>query len=192
MEKIRIKCPICGAILEVVDNPANYEKNVVCPNCKSKNKWKEFKRVVYKPAAPTPEEDSTHIELKTKDAIGYLLELSSSRQYSLKEGKNLIGRRTYKSQSPADIPIETTDMGMSRRHMYIDVMRGRDGYYHAYAYNANNQNDTLINGVRLEDDDKIGLKHGDIITLCETRIKYVRNTVSENSERTPFDDETQL
>lgn len=191
METIRIKCPFCGAILETADNPANYEKNIVCPNCKTKNKFKDFKRIAIK-KAPSPEDDVTQIEHKTKDAIGYLLDVNSSRRYLLKEGRNLIGRRTYKTPSPADIPVETADMGMSRRHMYIDVMKGRDGYYHAYACNAANKNETYINDKRLEDDDKIGLKHGDIITLCETRIQYVNTMVNGATQINSSDDETEL
>ena len=191
MDKIRIKCPFCGAILETLDNPANYEKNIVCPNCKTKNKFKDFKRIVPKPL-PSPEDDVTQFSTHIKGFVGYLVDVKTKREYHLKEGKNLIGRLTIKTPPLADIPIETQDMGMSRRHLYIDIMKGRDGQYHAYAYNANNKNATLINGCILEEDEKIGLKNDDIITLCETKLKYVGSIIDDKTELSISDDETQL
>lgn len=191
MDKIRIKCPFCGAILETLDNPANYEKNIVCPNCKTKNKFKDFKRIISKPIS-SPEDDVTQFDTKTQDKVGYLLDVKTHRQYYLKEGKNLIGRLTMKTPPLADIPIETLDMGMSRKHLYIDVMKGRDGRFHAYAYNASNKNATLINGVILEDDDKIGIQNDDIITLCETKLRYVSSKVDDKTELVISNDATEL
>ena len=191
MDRIRIKCPFCGAILETLDNPANYEKNIVCPNCKTKNKFKDFKRVITRPVS-SQEDDTTHFETKTKDTVGCLVDLLTQRKYLLKEGKNLIGRLTVKTPPLADIPIATQDMGMSRKHLFIDVIKGRDGRFHAYAYNASNKNATLINGVVLEDDDKIGLKHDDILTLCETKIRYVGGSIDDETDLTVPDDETEI
>ena len=168
MEKIRIKCPFCGAVLETLDNPANYEKTIKCPNCQTKNVFKDFKRVI-----PKKQSDETRINLPREETIGYLLDLQTHLQYPLKEGRNLIGRKTVKTPPKADIPIETTDAGMSREHLFIDVMRGRDGHIHVYASNAKNQNPTLVNGVELEDGDKLGLKHGDILRLCDTELRYM-------------------
>ena len=34
MNTIRIKCPVCGAILNAKDDPSNVKKSVTCPNCK--------------------------------------------------------------------------------------------------------------------------------------------------------------
>lgn len=191
MEKIRIKCPFCGALLETLDNPANFEKSIVCPNCKTKNKFKDFKRITPKPIV-SPEEDVTQFNGRAKDKIGCLVDIKTQRKYTLQEGNNLIGRRTIKTPSIADIPIETQDMGMSRKHLYIDVMMGRDGFFHAYAYNASNKNETLINGVLLEDDDKIGLKYGDVITLCETNLRYVGGAVEDKTEIMTSEDSTEL
>ena len=191
MDKIRIKCPFCGAILETLDNPANYAKSIVCPNCKTKNKFKDFKKIMPK-AVTAPEDDVTQVNSVSRDNIGCLVEIKTQRRYSLHEGKNLIGRLTTKTPPLADIPIETRDMGISRKHLYIDVMKGRDGLFHAYVYNANNKNATLINGVVLEDDDKIGLKNNDVITLCETKLRYVGSTVDDKTEIYIPEDSTEL
>ena len=178
MEKIRIKCPFCGAVLEAPDNPANYEKTVVCPNCKTKNKFKDFKRIN---GTLSGEDDVTEINRTTRDTVGSLMELKTSRCYPLKEGINLIGRMTVKTPSVADIPIETQDMGMSRAHLYMEVVKGRDGFYHTYVYNAKNKNTTLINGVVLEDGDKIGLKHNDVITLNETKLRFLGTRIDDGT-----------
>lgn len=180
MEKIRIKCPNCGAILEVVDNPANAGKNVTCPNCKVRNKYEAFKRVIIR--GPV-EDDSTQIGARKNEGIGYLMEELSRAQYPLKEGRNLVGRLTHKSLPKADVAIDTNDLGISRAHLYLDVVQGVDGHYHIYASNAKNKNETTINGVKLENGDKVGLKHGDVLKLCDTTLIYVG---------TPINDETEL
>ena len=180
MDTIRIKCPNCGAILEVVDNPANAGKNVTCPNCKVRNKYSAFKRVILRRPV---EDDTTQICVRKEDNIGYLIEELSRVQYPLKEGRNLVGRLTKKSPTKADVAIETNDLGMSRAHLYLDVVQGVDGHYHVYASNAKNKNETTINGAKLENGDKIGLKHGDVLKLCDTTLIYVG---------TPINDETEL
>ena len=43
MNTIRIKCPVCGAILNAKDDPSNVKKSVTCPNCKERRKFTEFK-----------------------------------------------------------------------------------------------------------------------------------------------------
>lgn len=62
MDKIRIKCPNCGAVLEAVDNPANFDKFVTCPNCKVRNKFQDFVKI----------NDDTVIAVHKKGTIGYL------------------------------------------------------------------------------------------------------------------------
>lgn len=165
-EKIKIKCPNCGAILEAIDDPANDKKSVLCPNCRVRNRFSDFKRLV-----PKVIEDETQIGLLLKEAIGHLVDGRTNLRYPLKEGRNLIGRRPQKGETKASIPIDTGDRGFSRAHLYIDVIKGRDGRYHYYASNAENKNSTTINGNLLQDGDKIGLKQGDQITSSETSLR---------------------
>lgn len=107
----------------------------------------------------------------------------TGRKYPLSEGRNLIGRMTHKTPSKASVPIPTDNRSMSRSHLFIDVIKGADGHYHAYASNASNQNETRINGVLLEDDDRLSLKHQDVLSLSGTELIYIGN---------PVDDETVL
>lgn len=179
MEKVQIKCPVCGVILEADDNPANYEKNVTCPNCKTRNKFSLFKRVS---PVPSPAEDcSTEIRTVSKDTLGALFDPSACRNYPLKEGRNLIGRMTHNTPSKASVAIATDNRRMSRSHLFIDVIKGADGRYHAYASNASNQNETLINGVVLAGEDKISLKHQDKLSLSGTELIYLGSRVNDET-----------
>lgn len=176
METIRIKCPNCGAVLGAVDHPANAQKMVVCPNCKVRNRFVDFKRVT-----PSKVDDETRMDMFVEGPIGSLVDEKTHKEYPLKEGRNLVGRKPVRDVPKADIPIETDDKGLSRAHLYIDVIKGRDGRWHYYASNASNKNETRINGVKLEDDDRIGITHDDRITSSETTLRF---------EGTIIDDET--
>jgi hypothetical protein len=180
MEKIRIKCPVCGILLEADDNPANYEKHVLCPNCKTRNKFSAFKRVV--PVAPEEEDCTTVIREIADDAVGALVDVATGRSYPLREGRNLVGRMTYNSPPAATVPIVTENRKMSRSHLYIHVMRGADGRYHAYASNASNRNATTINGTVLEDGDMISLRYQDVLSLADTRLVYTGGKVNDETE----------
>jgi hypothetical protein len=180
MEKIRIKCPVCGAILEAEDNPANYEKYVRCPNCKARNRFSSFQRIAIQAAQDV--DSATEIRRMTDDTIGFLLDLSTGQKYPLKEGRNLIGRMTYHTPPQASVPIVTENRRMSRSHLNIDVIRGADGRYHAYASNASNQNPTTINGILLEDGDALSLKDQDVLSLSDTKLIYSGSRVNDETE----------
>lgn len=182
MERIRIKCPVCGAILEAEDNPSNYGKSVTCPNCKSRNKFSSFKRL--SSSFGTVAEDCL-TEIKSfphdHDSAGSLMDPETGRLYPLEEGRNLIGRMTLNTPSKASVPISTDNRRMSRAHLYIDVMEGTDGHYHAYASNASNQNETTINGMVLGKEDRIGLKHQDCLSLSGTELIYLGRHVNDET-----------
>jgi len=182
MEKIRIKCPVCGAVLEALDDPANERKSVKCPNCQQRNKFVDFKRVVPISAPVPSESDDTQIGIMRNDSVGYLMDRMTYRRYPLREGRQIVGRKPHRSTPKADIPIETTDQGMSREHLCIEVMAGRDGHYHVYASNAKNHNPTIINGVKLGEGDKVGLRHGDVIKLSDTQLVFVGTPVNDETE----------
>ena len=169
MDKIKIKCPSCGALLLTLDNPANKEKIVTCPNCKTKNKFKDFvKEVPLKTYV-----DDTELHPKIDDFPGRFVDKKTGISYYLSEGQLVVGRKPVKSAPKADIPILTDDMGMSRLHLKVKVILARDGHYRVYVSNAQNLNPTYINGELLKEDNVIGLKHGDIIKLSETELVYL-------------------
>lgn len=180
MVRVRIKCPVCGVILEAEDNPTNYGKYVTCPNCKTRNKFSAFKSVL--PVSSQPCVDSeTEIRAITDDTVGVLQDPETGRRYLLKEGRNLIGRMTHNAPSQANVPISTDNRHMSRSHLFIDVINGADGRYHAYASNASNRNETRINGILLEKDDKLSLKHQDRLSLAGTELVFLGSRVNDET-----------
>ena len=179
MEKVRIKCPVCGVILEADDNPSNYEKNVTCPNCKTKNKFSSYKRVS---PVSSPAEDSTTVIKRVSDGTtGALMDPLTGKKYPLAEGRNLIGRMTHNSPSKASVPISTDNRRMSRSHLFIDVIKGADGRYHAYASNASNLNETIINGVVLQNEDMLSLKDQDTLSLSGTKLIFLGNRIDDET-----------
>lgn len=185
MNTIRIKCPVCGAILNAKDDPSNIRKSVTCPNCRERRKFTEFK--IINPAAGVAVQetasDDTQVCVRGRESSpGYLLDKTTGKSYPLTPGDHIAGRKTSKSPSRADIAIETTDRGMSRLHMKLLCAIAQDGRYHVSVSNAENKNPTLVNGIPLLDGDVVGIKNGDILTLCETRLEYVCNDVEDRTE----------
>jgi len=181
MAEIRIKCPTCGARLTVIDSPANQGKSVKCPICKEKHPFSSFQVVT---SATIDENDRTQIGVgrNPKDATelpdrvlqkesGYLVD-GNMNEYPLKEGINLIGRRTFNSPSTANVAIETIDRGFSRRHLYVEVSTVHGGNTHYLAYNAENKNPTTINTIPIEQGDKILLHDGDVIKSSKTILVF--------------------
>ena len=200
MGMIKIKCPTCGAILSVADDPSNVRKSVKCPVCEEKHRFTEFKSVQNK----AEESDRTQLGINTKQSdrtelpmqsrpvtLGYLLDETHNRKYTLCAGLNLIGRKTYQTASVATIAIETDDLGFSRQHIYIEAIKGPDGVVRHYAYNANNKNETTINGHPLGAQDKVILHDSDTIRSSSTILVF---KVAELSfpQQSDDSDKTQL
>ena len=197
MNIIRIKCPICGAELDVYDDPANVKKSVKCPNCNVKNPFKDFKRVVHaKEVPPTPpsgnqkpqqepdEAEKTQIKTKKKPNVdpGFFKDEATGMRYDIPDGSSTLGRKTTKTPSKADVPISTSDNYMSRIHMKVQATIGKDGLYHVYVSNADNKNPTFINGKELKGDDVLGLKHGDNLQLGDTVLVYSSSSSDETDK----------
>ncbi|MBQ1648085.1 MAG: FHA domain-containing protein [Bacteroidales bacterium] len=179
MDKIRIKCPVCGVVLEVDDNPAYADKFVVCPNCREKRKFAEFKRYV---PSQAPADDETEADPSAETVPGFLLDRKTGMRYELSDGWHTVGRKPVKTPPKADIAIVTDDMGVSRVHMKVKVALARDGRHHVYVTNAENKNPTYINGEPLKKGDIIGLRNGDIVRLSDTELQYVGTVIDDKTE----------
>ena len=197
---IKIKCPTCGAILSVVDDPSNARKSVKCPVCEEKHRFIEF-RLIQKRVEDSDrtqlgidaiQNDRTQLPSNSQPVtIGYLMDEIHHKKYTLNSGLNLIGRKTYQTTSTATIPIETDDLGFSRKHIYIEAVKGLDGIVRHYAYNAQNKNETTINGHPLGVQDKVILHDSDTIRSSNTILVF---KVSELSlpQQADDSDKTQL
>ena len=178
---LKLKCPSCGAILNVKNASGQEEKVITCPRCKVGNMIKNFTRVTIQKKAQTEEKSEcdqptmlnlNQPESKSKD-VGYgILDVKTGKVYRLKKGKNLVGRKTIGSPSVADVPLETADMGFSRAHLYIEIvsMASNDK---VFLSNARNKNQTFVNSSLVEADDKLVLHHGDMIVSSETTLKFI-------------------
>lgn len=182
MNTIRIKCPVCGAVLVAKDDPNNAGKYVSCPNCHEKRKFMEFKKIPLNSKYQDDETDVTELNSKKDTTPGRLLDRKTGMSYALSEGKHIVGRKPLKSAPKADIPIVTNDLGMSRAHVKLKIALARDGRYHVYVSNAENLNPTYINGELLKEGDEVGIKHGDILKLCETELVFIGSTIEEETE----------
>lgn len=182
METIQIKCPVCGVILSAKDDPKNEGKYVICPNCHEKRKFTEFKIIV-----PNTNEiddstecgnkslpkDETELITPKETFSGHFFDRKTGMDYAISKGISIVGRKSLKGASKADIAIVTTDRGMSRAHMKIKVTLAVDGHYHVYVSNAENVNPTYINDILLTEDDWVGIKHRDVIKLSDTELIYL-------------------
>lgn len=179
---IHVKCPVCGVPLAIKNVSGITKKMVTCPNCKEKRPFSEF-RLLEKESEKTVD-DETRVTFNINSAPGYFLDRDTGMKYELKEGRFTIGRKPANSPPKADIPILTTDMGMSRVHMTVDVAVARDSRYHVYVSNAENKNPSYVNGELLTGDDSVGLNNGDIVKLCKTELEYRGTVVDDRTELT--------
>ena len=180
METMKIKCPNCGAILIVKKVQGMESKSVPCSVCKVTNpfvKFTEVKEPAYDPEdtelkKKKSQKDDTDEEDTDFEKEALLYDMSTLKRYLLKDGLNLVGRKTYKKESVADVPIETEVKGFSRSHFYVDVMRyGADLKLKMYL--AENKNETFVNSERIEKDEKIILQNGDLIKCSSLELKVI-------------------
>ena len=96
--------------------------------------------------------------------------------FPLHEGDNLIGRRC--KGTDVDIPVETNDPSMDRRHCYLNVKRNKQGkVIYTLRDNDSITGTFLLNDI-LGPKDQIRIEDGAIITLGATTL-ILRGTESE-------------
>lgn len=175
---LKVKCPNCGARLTVKVPPSMdmTKGTLTCVNCNVRSPWANFQRVVEKPV-----QDETQIVAKIHDTIGYLLDDNTHTEYKLKQGRQLIGRMTYTAPPKADVPIMVEDRTFSRAQFYLTVVSGRDGRFHTYISEASTSNPTYVNNKKLEPGDEVGLKHNDIISAGNTKLRFIGTSVSDKT-----------
>lgn len=188
-EIIQIKCPFDGAVLSVKNQPGIETKNVTCPICKHKYPFTKFIRVV-----PNSKNDDPHTEYpdneehtsyaygggssedtefgETNFTLGKVKLIGTNISYQLKIGRNVIGRKSAKSN--AKFQIDTAEKrSMSREHVVIDVKKvpGK-GLVHQISLFKEKVNKTYVGNEPLLYGDRIILNHGDIIKLPDASLKF--------------------
>ena len=84
----------------------------------------------------------------------------------LQEGDNIIGRRCV--GNVIDVPIETSDMSIDRRHCIINVKRNKQGVLIYTLRDAPSLTGTFLNNEILGDKDRIRIEDGAIVTIGAT------------------------
>lgn len=84
----------------------------------------------------------------------------------LQEGDNVIGRRCV--GTIINVPIETSDMSMDRRHCIINIKRNKQGKLIYTLRDAPSLTGTFLKNEILGDKDRIRVEDGEIITIGAT------------------------
>ena len=168
----RVRCPKCDHFILFDETQYTEGQSLVfvCDNCQKQfsirlgvSKLHATQREENQSSAPTEEESAT---------FGFISVVENAFAYHqvipLKMGDNLIGRRNKGTE--VDIPIETNDPSMDRRHCYINVRQTKLGDI-AFTLRDNNSNcGTFLNNDILSPKDRIRIYDGAIITLGATTI----------------------
>lgn len=165
----KIRCPKCNNYITF--DASNYVDGQVlvfdCPDC-----HKQFKIRIGKDRLRDKDRAVDLQEQKDEAQYGYIVVVENVFSYKqifpLHLGDNLIGRSNLGTE--VDIPIETSDPSMDRRHCYINVSKDKRG---ELVYTLRD-NDSVVGTFLMNDilapKDRIRLSDGDVITLGATSI----------------------
>ena len=174
----RVRCPKCDNF--ILFDETKYKEGqalvFVCNACQKQfsirlgvSKLRATQQEENKSASPAPEEESSY---------GFISVVENTFAYRqvlpLKLGDNLIGRRNKGTE--VDIPIETNDPSMDRRHCYINVSRNKRGEIIYTLRDNNSLCGTFLNNDILGSKDRVRISDGAIITLGATTIILHDNT----------------
>lgn len=188
---VKIKCPKCGAVMNVKRVPGIECKSVKCPSCKEVNPFVKF-RILNSNSGigQSGNEEPTHYgdEEPTMPQLNYnftigILRLPDGKEFELKNGANIIGRAAASSKATIQLPTDPTHKRLSREHIVIDVVKDpNQGYVHYASLYKKEVNTTKVNDAILEYGDKIKLLDGDKLYLPDMILTF----------ELPDDDKTSL
>ena len=154
----KIRCPKCENYLTF--DETKYEEGqslvFVCEHCRKQFSIRIKKKSSQEqpPAAP-PCGSITVIENR----------FAYKQEFPLKEGDNLIGRRCIGTS--VDIPIETSDMSMDRRHCVIHAKKKDGKTFFTLRDNAS-LTGTFLQNELLGDKEQARLEDGSVVTIGAT------------------------
>jgi len=167
---IPVKCPHCLVGLKVeeqkIPKGINFFK---CPKCKhdiplsflenKRERQGEINTVVFQASKAEGGKLTVFQDENTQEQIFYLA-----------EGHYVVGRKS--SASIANICIETEDKMMSRSHLRIDVRKdAQGGLIHCLSDNQS-RNQTIYNGICLEEGEEVVLQDNDEIIIGQTKVRF--------------------
>lgn len=192
---LKIKCPHCGSVLSVKNEPGLNEKSTTCPVCKQKSQIKDFERIAdrlqekteYPSDHPGKEPMNERTTINNNNyPIGRLEVFPNGPSHQLRPGRTIIGR-LHNEGEHADFEIATNSKRMSRLHLVIDVKKvPGTGFQHYASLYGQKANATFIGNNRLEVGDCLVLNDGDVIRLPDQPDINVRFVIPD-SEKTEID-----
>lgn len=182
MENITIiKCPNCGKRLRANLRTQNMDVNISCPVCKISSPLKSFEQIIDQQQTehteyPNNEERTQLGPNVVNNIIGQLKVLNTTLSpFPLNMGRNVIGRKAKSSTADIQIPIQIEERSRtSREHLIIDVdkVNGKGIVHYLSLYPKGKMNETLFNGEKLSNADRVILKNNDIITLPDVKLVF--------------------
>lgn len=163
----RIRCPKCEHYLTFDETKYTEGQSLVfiCDQCK-----KQFSIKLGKTKMKLPQNEEKPDENEFNKAYGSITVIENvfgfKQVLPLQEGDNIIGRRCI--GTVINVPIETSDMSMDRRHCIINVKRDKQGKLIYTLRDAPSLTGTFLNNEILNDKDRIRLEDGAIITIGAT------------------------
>lgn len=163
----RIRCPKCENFLTFDETKYTEGQSLVfvCEHCK-----KQFSIRLGKTGMQAPRKQEKPDGGEFDDACGSISVIENvfgfKQVLPLHEGDNVIGRR--QPGAPVDVPIESSDMSMDRRHCILNVKRNREGKIVYTLRDAPSLTGTFVNNEILGDKDRVRLEDGAIVTLGAT------------------------
>ena len=164
----RVRCPKCDNYIQFDETKYKTGQSLVfiCDNCK-----KQFSIRIGKSKlnAANRREESANEDDGLQE-FGNIIVLENGFAYKqvlpLHEGDNLIGRRN--KGNDIDIPIESNDPSLDRRHCYIHVKRDKQGKMIYTLRDNDSITGTFYMNELLGPKDRIRLEDGAVVTLGAT------------------------
>lgn len=170
----RVRCPKCDHFIQFDETKYSEGQSLVfvCDNCQKQfgirigvSKLRALQREESKGNAPVSEEtqaENVGTIVAVENVFGF------RQEHPLHLGDNIIGRRNKGDE--VDIPIETNDPSMDRRHCILNVKRTKNGTL-KYAIRDNDSiTGTFVMNEILGPKDRMFIEDGTVITLGATSL----------------------
>ncbi len=163
----RVRCPKCENFLTFDETKYQEGQSLVfvCDQCK-----KQFSIRLGKTKMRAPQREENPDEQAYQEQWGSIVVIENvfgfKQVLPLSEGDNVIGRR--QAGAPIEVPIETSDMSMDRRHCILNVRRNAQGELIYTLRDAPSLTGTFLNNEILGDRDRVRIEDGAIVTLGAT------------------------
>ncbi len=163
----RVRCPKCENFLTFDETKYSEGQSLVfvCNKCR-----KQFSIRLGKTHTRALQKDEKPDETAYKHALGSITVIENvfcfKQVLPLQEGDNVIGRR--QPGAPIEVPIESSDMSMDRRHCIINVKRDKEGHVVYTLRDAPSLTGTFLNNELLGDKDRVRIQEGAIVTIGAT------------------------